>query len=134
MSVTTGSYDAHYLELAALPGMEALRQKCPCRLMPEGEAPYRAWMCSDCFGRGWLPRPEAERLGALVEAALDGGYQRIIFGRDYTEDGVPGEGCWANVDYSEAGDGEASKPWQAMTEAMWAAGVAPDASGQKREE
>ena len=68
--------EARFLELAARPGMERLREECPDAWPWErgckggiviGYRQFQDMPCATCQGRGWLPLPEAERLGALVE-------------------------------------------------------------------
>ena len=65
-------YESHFLLLASCTGCESLRQKCPC-ISSKGRvlctaSPYCDF-CGEtcCQGRGWLPLPEVERVGALVE-------------------------------------------------------------------
>lgn len=61
-----------YLELASRLGMEALRRECPNNRCVHGEenvdlSSTEYWLpCKLCQGRGWVPLPEAERMGALV--------------------------------------------------------------------
>ena len=68
------TYEAEYLELCRRAGMESLRRECPeC----EGQGGFQ-WLCGpndvdscvcpSCKGLTWLPKPEAERMGALVRA------------------------------------------------------------------
>ena len=81
--MTSNVSEARFLELCSREGMERLRRECPClptenanecgscsaiRLYdsPSTHGPY----CEFCHGCSWVPLPEAERLGALVEVAL----------------------------------------------------------------
>ena len=65
--MTDYDYEARFLFLAARAGYETLRRECHCvgGIRFEG----RNKSCRRCQGRGWLPLPEAERVGALVELA-----------------------------------------------------------------
>ena len=82
--MTTKNYEEQFLALCQT--HKSLRRVCPCieRLKPkrDGGATQAIWPCamceetqvhsnecSDCEGRGWLPLPEAERMGALVRVA-----------------------------------------------------------------
>ena len=58
-----------YEALAGKPGMESLRVKCP-NIRGEMSKFHGTW-CGLCQGRGWLPLPEAERMGALVRLWLE---------------------------------------------------------------
>lgn len=67
---TTDTDDARYLELASRQGMESLRRECPCiKYICDRWEINAGAVCPKCQGRGWLPLPEAERLGALVRVA-----------------------------------------------------------------
>ena len=61
------NYEVRFLELAVCPGMESLRRECPTYI--QGETYDK--ICSRCWGRGWLPLLEAERMGGLVGAAIN---------------------------------------------------------------
>ena len=78
-------YEARYLELASRPGMESLRREClECRgsgvrITPIG---VQIEVCG-CQGRGWLPLPEAERMGGLVRVVLSSYHDLGLFQDDF---------------------------------------------------
>ena len=120
------TYESQYLALCQRsPG---LRRECPYA-RHQWPADWQALDASAldpkscrCGGTGWLPRPEPERLGALVEAAMRQGLGLWI---------VPverGEMVWAEVKSPvDRGYGKglhcckAPQPWQALTAALTAA-------------
>ena len=75
----TTDYEAQYLALCAVD--ERLRRLKPCKHIShhnEHGKPIRfkdSSTCIYCQGRGWLPLPEAERLGALVRVILEKGWE-----------------------------------------------------------
>ena len=114
-------YEAQYLALCAQ--HEGLRRECPCgchfgwaKHLLSVVTPRAQTLCEpDC--PGWLPLPEAERLGALVEVFK--GRVEFGFGDDY---GHPIFACrvaippWTPYVYTKWCYGEHS--WQALTAAM----------------
>ena len=70
--------ESRFLELCSREGMESLRRECTtCQgegqylyqyQIGDDEADVGVATCFDCF-QGWLPLPEAERMGALVRVA-----------------------------------------------------------------
>lgn len=123
--------EARYLELASREGMESLRQECPViwnnPTIKDVERIVRSpWVASshsrncECQGRGWLPKPEAERLGALVRVATMQ-QMAVKFWR-------VGDVCWAELFpvWKLTGRrgrqrGLATTPEAALTEALLAA-------------
>jgi len=108
-------YEARHLELAAQPGMEILRHDCP---MCTGKLYPHCPTCDNGDATvGWLPLPEAERLGALIEVCHQRGYHVLL---------MPGFSLvsWheGSIDppFDQSG-AEAPKPWAALTEALLAA-------------
>ena len=122
MTQATTDYEARFLELATRPGMEGLRRACQCKngralkhiLVIDAE--YQLWdtdyeECYRCQGRGWLPKPVPERMGALV--ALCDQVTFIKTGDRASEV----ELCWEQTFYS----GNAPTPEAALVEALLAA-------------
>ena len=99
-------YEARYLELASRPGMETLKQGCPRKALHSHRHGVR---CAVCGGLGWLPLPEAERLGALVRVA---GYVTVWWRVE--------EECWAAEVHGGA-EYNGPTPEAALTEALLAA-------------
>lgn len=95
--MTTTNPEARDLELAARPGFEVLRRKCPCEIRAHGylglcgacwnkdhlNPRHHVEVCTTCQGRGWLPLPEPERLGVLVRVAAKEGYFLLGVTRDH---------------------------------------------------
>lgn len=107
MTVTTDTYEQHFLELAAKE--PRLRWECPRCESCLADGWPRPLHCPDCQSRGWVPRPEPERLGALVEVAKIHRWDVYLV----TDDRVI---LWHLG--AEVGIGLAPKPWQALTEAL----------------
>ena len=104
-------YEARHLELAAQPGMEILRHDCP---MCTGKLYPHCPTCDNGDATvGWLPLPEAERLGALVEVTGTLHPGGVVL--------RPYKGGWAAQLFSGGKLQEGPKPWAALTEALLAA-------------
>mgnify|MGYP001560571401 CR=1 FL=1 len=115
-------YEAQYLTLAER--HEGLREpcQCPCHRsrspshVEEYLAKQGVLVCpADC--PGWLPLPEAERLGALVEVAGEQGWAVQI---------IPHQQNWIDdspwkVSVNNSPWFGAPKHWQALTAALTAA-------------
>ena len=61
MTTDTDPYEAQFLALCR--DHEGLRRECPNCI--------DIFQCANCQARGWLPLPEAKRLGALVRVAIE---------------------------------------------------------------
>ena len=115
----TQDAEARFLELAAMPGNETLRRECPNKSLQDNSGVggqiiygYHLLQCS-CQGRGWLPLPEAERLGALVRINLSR-EPRSFMSIAVDDEGV--YSVWIHV-----GKGKGPTPETALTEALLAA-------------
>ena len=119
------TYELQYLALCAQ--HPELRRECPCATKTyglsrvcsscwnQGHNPerHRPKVCHVCQGQGWLPKPEAERLDALVELA--GRCKGVYIWRD--EEHQLSEYDWvAEVGTSSIGYGD--KHWQALAAAL----------------
>ncbi len=111
-------HESQYLVLCQ--GFEGLRRECPCdlrqvgywgRCLPCLEARklenLHSGRCFECDGHGWLPRPEPERLGALVEWCHQQGHDVVL-----------SPGFATVIDHEGDQDGEGPEPWQALTAAL----------------
>ena len=104
--------EASYLELCER--HEGLRRECPGQAFHGVRDEIVVVHEHCCQGRGWLPKPEAERLGALVEVVR---YATVWFDEDSKHWRAE---VWGDPYHS------APKPWQALTAAL-AAAEAPHA-------
>ena len=104
------------LELAARPGMESLRRECPqTKGYINGHLHRkRSDDCHYCQGRGWLPLPPAEQLGALIRVALMLGFVSLY--------GQPVDLCCARITRGgyTLGYGEGPTPEAALVGALLA--------------
>ncbi len=109
MKEQDANYESQYLALCQR--FEELRRlgqdypSCPqCR-------PYNTRQrCPACGSRGWFPRPEPERLGALVDLCHQQGHDVVL-----------SPGFATVIDHEGDQDGEGPDPWQALTAALRAA-------------
>ncbi len=127
-------YEAAYLALCQR--FEGLWRECPClnplagivRCDPCVSLSWsvknrrHAQDCLGCEGKGWLPRPAPERLGALVKLGIQAGLEMDFVAR--------GENGRVQVFVADdTGDHgfralevrAADEPWQALTAALTAA-------------
>ena len=98
-------YEGQFLALCET--HEELRRECPnqgSRYHRPGWAPN----CFLCLGRGWLPLPEAERVGALVEVCEGATLEKV---------GDQWYAC-TDVPLGWPVKGPAPKAWQALTAAL----------------
>ena len=114
-------YEAQFLALCQ--AHEGLRRECPCLHREKGGGCIncagltllhlgRCYSECICHGTGWLPLPEAERLGALVRAAGEGSVWR-----ECDENGVYWLACLGGMARGFAGP----TPEAALTAALTAA-------------
>ncbi len=105
------TYESQYLALCQrFPG---LRVECAwCKGGTRNSALAPMGSCRRCRGVGREPRPEAERLGALVEVAFSKGCSVHL------EQDAFGVGCYLDGIYTAA---RPPRPWQALTAALTAA-------------
>ena len=107
--------ESRFLLLAARPGYESLRRDCPIPWSGEHGKTCGTWgvhpQSKGCQGRGWLPLPMPERMGALL--ALCDQVTFIKTGDRASEV----ELCWEQTFYY----GNAPTPEAALIEALLAA-------------
>ena len=120
---TKPDYATRFLKLAAMPGMETLRQKCTCRchmatttiLGWEWHHNHVAVCPSTC--PGWLPLLEAEQLGALVRVAI-GNDEHIVMYPLYSPTERMDMFVGVQVKFEGGIVGEGPTPEAALTEAL----------------
>ena len=115
---------ARFLLLASRPGYESLRRECNTEgLCKDGilQADDLPWgrlgdIHHACQGRGWLPLPMAERMGALCEIAC--GKEIITIQHRWNQRYLVM--LWSSA-RGAAIDGLGDTMWDALTEALLAA-------------
>jgi hypothetical protein len=109
MTQTKIDYEARFLTLAGMPGMESLRRECPCHCHIGNNWVYGHDGNCTVSCPGWLPLPKAERLEALIWMAMgvtliwwpdeagDSHWEAKILGQSYGKDGPTPEAALTEV-------------------------------------